>query len=421
MAEQADRVYKRKTITLPDGTTKIDVPVLYQSKFGVAADQHQDQWAYFDNSAKSSRKVHVQNIYLNGKKPVNGDGGGSFIQVERIDSFFVKIMAEGAQEYEYPLTNKDPPPIQLDGTNSPAHERTHVVRYYPNNESSGAAGWLDVELIDELKVSCAADQYQEWRIICRHPDLGDPVTDSHVPYNVTIGFCDPSFEQAPDDSQNGIDPPYRLDPFRNIVNLQNLQSFSYEMIADFLDVVVGGFGDNPSAPIMPPGAVAWAPDFIDSGNLGGIVGGVAPGDILSGFPGSEPEWIYQPIPSGEFPASVDPADQAIGAHVTYDYTEGAPLPGFFGWNDKKSFTVNWVNGQHFAEDTTLYLLAPNFFRLFRKVDPAAVNFGTQTIDLTGATVTKSDGTIFNVAGTAAGRRGGPTDPITSILVLLVQA
>lgn len=211
MAELADgRVYKRKRIKDPtDENNYIDIPVLYEAKFKTIQEQAQETFLYFNNSSTSSRKTHI-------KRVTNNQDASQYIDVERIDEWTVKTMAEQAQERTFVLRNTDPPPRQPDGSNNPAHEKTHIVRYYGGNVGGENSPWVDVELIDELKISCAAEQYQEWHLVLRHPELNEQVVDQTVPYSVTAGFCDPSFPLA--QTEINFDPPYRLDIFQNIIN-----------------------------------------------------------------------------------------------------------------------------------------------------------------------------------------------------------
>lgn len=210
MAELADgRVYKRKRIKDPtDANNYIDIPVLYQANFKTMQEQAQESVLYFNNSSTSSRKIHTRRV--------TNPNDGSYVDVERIDEWYSKTAAEQAQERTHILKNIDPPPMQPDGGNDPSHEKTHIVRYYKNNAAGSQKTWVDVELIDELKIIDASSQYQEWIWYAKHPELDMPISDSSVPYAVTVGYCDPSFELAP--LETSFDPPYRLDPLRNIIN-----------------------------------------------------------------------------------------------------------------------------------------------------------------------------------------------------------
>lgn len=208
MAAQADRVLKRKRIYSPsDDSVYVDIPITNRAVFVTAADQYQEGHFYFNNTSTSSRKTRVQQV-------VNPH----IIQtlaVERILSFNVKTAAEQYQETAWILTNTDPPPIQPSGEDSPSHQKKHIVRYYYNNDTSSQV-WVDVEEIDELSAIVPHEQYQEYRLFMLNDSLGDPVNDPTVPYDVTVGFCDPNLPLA--DVEPGLDPPYRLDPLQNIVN-----------------------------------------------------------------------------------------------------------------------------------------------------------------------------------------------------------
>ncbi len=205
-----ERKAVRKRIGLPNGGA-VFIPVLNQIPFSVAADQYQEHIVYLRNGIDTNRVTHIRDV-------PNLDNTET-IQVERIDKWPVKTMAEQAQERIYYLKNLDPPPILPDGTNDPAHEKVHYVRYFSDNDSNSDV-WLDVELIDTLKVTVAAEQYQEWLLYLRHDAPGDQVNDPGVNYGpVTVGFCDPALDRASQDE--GLDPPYRLDPFQNIIQFNS--------------------------------------------------------------------------------------------------------------------------------------------------------------------------------------------------------
>jgi hypothetical protein len=208
MAQNADRKQKRKRIKFPpDNTLFVDIPVNYDASFITAAEQYQEGHFFFDNSSKSSRKTRVQQV-----KSLTTD---KFIDVERIQSFFTRSAADQYQETEWVLINKDPAPVQPSGEDSPAHQKKHVVRFFKDNDESSEV-WVDVEQIDQLNAALPQEQYQEYELYIRNDDKGDPVDNSKVPYDVTKGFCDPGLDLA--DSEDGFDPPYRIDPLQNIVN-----------------------------------------------------------------------------------------------------------------------------------------------------------------------------------------------------------
>lgn len=190
MAETAEyRVYKRKRIKNPDDESMyVDIPVMYEARFKLMQDQAQEHYLYIDNSENSSRKVHT-------KRVENNEDGSMYVDVERIDEWNVKTVQEQGQEATFVMTNNDPPPIQPDGTNNPSHEKTHVVRFFQDNDSE-SENWVDVELIDELKIKCVQEQGQDYIWYMKHPELGDPVSDSGVSYEVTKGECDPGLPEG---------------------------------------------------------------------------------------------------------------------------------------------------------------------------------------------------------------------------------
>lgn len=233
MAELADgRVYKRKRLKdSTDENTYLDIPVIYEAKFKSMVDQAQEFFVYFDNSINSSRKVHT-------KRVTNNKDSSQYIDVERIDEWNIKITQEQAQESIFVMTNTDPPPIQPDGSNHPAHQKVHYVRFFKDNDANSDV-WCDIELIDELKIKCMAEQAQEYTWFMKHPELGDIVDDPDAAYPLTKGYCDPGLELA--SAEGGIDPPYRTDPFQNIININWFAEETTSIPCHF-DGNYGGFG-----------------------------------------------------------------------------------------------------------------------------------------------------------------------------------
>jgi hypothetical protein len=261
MAEQADRKLKRKKIKIKksddsDGES-VDVPVIYDATFVTAADQYQEGHLFFKNdSGDTSRKVHTQRV-------TNQDTN-DYVDVERIDSFFTKTAADQYQETEWPLKNKDPPPIQPDGTDNPAHQKKHVVRFFKNNDKNSKT-WVDIEQIDQLNAILPQEQYQEYQLYMRNAEIGDSVDNSGVPYDVTVGFCDPDLDQADDYDS---DPPYRIDPLQNIVNVHSHEGTT-------------GTGVTTGADEIAVLVFAFYRGLANSGNEFGC----SPPDCFSGPPG----------------------------------------------------------------------------------------------------------------------------------------
>lgn len=182
MTERADRVYKRKRIKSPNYETQyFDVPVIYQMKFKVDLEQAQEIQLFLNNSSTANRQVRVQRVH-------NVLDESQYVDAERVQRFQIKDMVSQAQDIQYYLSNNDPPPIQPNGANSPAHQRVHYVRYFKDNDPDSEC-YGDMELMDEIILR---DGTQEWHYYLRWPELGDVINDPSVPYVVTRGYCDPS-------------------------------------------------------------------------------------------------------------------------------------------------------------------------------------------------------------------------------------
>ncbi len=253
----------RKRVHLPNGGA-VWIPCLEQIPFSVAADQYQEHVLYLRNGVENDRKVHVRDV-------PNVDNDAT-IPVERIDRLPVKTMAEQAQERLYYLKNLDPPPILPDGSNDPAHEKVHYVRYFEDNNSN-SDNWVDVELIDRLKITVAAEQYQEWILYLRHDVLGDEIESPGVNYGpVTVGFCDMSLDTGQGEA-SGIDPPYRFDPFQNIIQFNSGGTFTEPFDAMWC---------------APPSTADIAPTGVAEGYSGGwhLFNYIDPGSVTS---------VYNPL------------------------------------------------------------------------------------------------------------------------------
>ena len=236
MADETARIVKRKQIELPGGGT-VDIPVITQITFRDSVDRGQETQYNIDNSAQAHRDVHVASVADDGTTNENAgtggvtSGGGSpasttDLLVERIDLWRVKDPVERSQETFIAPDSKtvaEPPDAPPYFT---THKKTHIVRYI-NTPDDGAS--IDSELIDELDVKDPVDR--GWQT---HYTLSNPPNNANID-GITIGDTvdgtddgsgtgtpisqiqvDPTFDDI-SDTANGIDPPWRLDPFQNIV------------------------------------------------------------------------------------------------------------------------------------------------------------------------------------------------------------
>lgn len=193
MPTEAGRVTKRKRINLPSGGA-VDIPVITQISFIDPNERYQESQYSIDNSAQAERTIHV--VTVHGDVDGNTSGG---IQVERIDKWQVFDAADRGQETQISVDNvtgEDAVPYPHFST----HLRTHNVTYHSTQDDQAA---VITELIDEFVVYDLPDRGQDTHFTLNNPPAGS--------YTLDQSDADVS------DTANGVDPPYRTDPFQNIV------------------------------------------------------------------------------------------------------------------------------------------------------------------------------------------------------------
>ncbi len=307
--ERADRLYKRKRLKNPnDPNQYIDIPVIYTAMFKTMAEQAQERILHIKNGTDGgTRQVRIQTI-------INPADDDMIIKVERIQSLITKTVQEQAQDHRWYIKNTEPPPATApDGEllDDPSHERKHFVRYTGTHVVNGVPQdshniWCDVELIDVLKIKCMAEQAQEYLLYTKWPDPAqqETVSDPQDPFQpLTIAICNPELEliEGPqqDAEGNEIDPPYRLDPFQNIVNIhwnpiETLQPLALVFIIpgssgagdSFANYAWPGITVNPTPP--PPGFTGTFLSDISAhvGCTTSFQFPVSPTPIVGGLPGT---------------------------------------------------------------------------------------------------------------------------------------
>ncbi len=291
MPTEVGRTTARKRIALPGGG-HVDVPVITKISF-IDPNRGQETQYTIDNSHTSLRKVHVDTVYQTA-----GATSGPAIAVERIDNWPVFDANDRGQETQHTLDNVVTPP-----TDSPPkwtkHFKTHVVRYFnPGDQTQ----YIDSELIDDLRMVDANDRGQETQFILNNPPGNNEAQ------------ADPSDPEI-SDTDNGIDAPWRTDPFQNIV----------------------GFGDGIGAALLVaagfrqiPGSTAFDATF----NLGGW----SVGDTWTGLPFPVGQGV---IITASSDVTAYPAGSTDGQF--FAYTLGTPIDttAHSDWNDTFAFTITW--------------------------------------------------------------------------------
>jgi hypothetical protein len=224
---ETGRVVKRKQVRLPGGGT-VDVPVITQITFKDPVNRGQEAQYAVDNSAQANRDVHVAAILDDGSTDESAGANNTntdALQVERIDLWRVKDPVDRGQQTHIAPDSKtvaEPPDAPPYFT---THKKTHIVRYI-NTPDDGS--FIDSELIDEFRIKDPVNRGQQtWYTLQNPPDnqnidgitIGDPVdgTDDGNGNPIYQIQVDPTLDDV-SDTANGVDPPWRLDPFQNIVS-----------------------------------------------------------------------------------------------------------------------------------------------------------------------------------------------------------
>jgi hypothetical protein len=283
MPEEYKRTRGRKKIQLPDGQD-VYIPVIIGISFIDPVQRYQEYQHTIDNSDQSARTVHVDEV--------KSETGTTSIFVERIDGWPIIDAVDRGQETQFAFDNRtgaDAAPPHFS-----THQKTHVFRYYqdPNNPDDNGP-WVDSELIDEIAVIDPIERYQESVYALNNPARGD-----------STGQADPS---DPDiTGSSGIDPPYRTDPFQNIIGF-NAEAPTGGSIPPMCIIVgyqvaVGQAGSTHAQPLngITSGQGYGGPDPFffykapgDPGTYSGVIGTLSGSDARTG-----PSLIPFPGPTG---------------------------------------------------------------------------------------------------------------------------
>jgi hypothetical protein len=222
---ETGRVIARKRITLPSGAT-VDVPVIAQIKFLDVVDQGQESQFSVENSAQANRDTRSASVSGGGTAPNETGADSSGLQVERIDIWRVRDVVAQGQETFFAPDNKTFDSNAVPDFKTPyfiTHEQTHVVKYI-NTPDDGH--WIKSELIDKWKYRDVVDQAQETEFFLSNPPDNQSIDGITVGNDGTLTTVavDPNLPDI-SDSNNGVDPPWRLDPFQNIVDFQSGAQF----------------------------------------------------------------------------------------------------------------------------------------------------------------------------------------------------
>jgi hypothetical protein len=211
MPTETNRKLATKTFETNGGDIK--VPVITEITFADPVNRGQETTYTIDNSAEANRDVHVAWVAHDPTDPQateNADPSATppsgLVAVERIDLWRVKDPVDRGQETFTAPDNKTynpsgPPFFRT-------HFKTHVVNYRKTPTDPNDTVLIASELIDEFVVIDPVNRGQE-----THFYLQNPVDDDEANAQITPDLPDIT------DEADGVDPPYRTDPFQNIVKL----------------------------------------------------------------------------------------------------------------------------------------------------------------------------------------------------------
>ena len=226
-----------------DQSVYVDIPIITEIRFNNPSKQNQMEiWRLLADDTATSRKVHVSTVYNQGVTPpllsfdladVPADptdatkGDGDKIDVERIESFRTVDASEFNQGYTRRIATAD---VGGNPIEPPVHRKTHLRTYTtpPNVDPATADAWIQVQEIDEILFIDAGDRNQGSIYA-----LNNPLTEADL--DIPVDGVEPTSQL--------IDPPWRLDPFKEIVDVSwggdNLVVITYNNPKDS-----GGGGDT---------------------------------------------------------------------------------------------------------------------------------------------------------------------------------
>jgi hypothetical protein len=322
----------------------IKIPVITEITFRDPVQRGQETTHTIDNRNTGWRDVHYAFVGPKGS-PNAKEGGidtlvdqvpGDCALVERLEVLRFRDQTDRGQE-TFPELNNSPESYDPHGPPYfTQHLKTHVVKFWndPTDQNSGTAA--EVELIDELLVKDPVEQGQETHYFLQNPqddaaanaqlldESGNPRTDLE--------------DLTRTDVQVGeVDPPYRFDPFQNLIHINGyyvmfLWLWSDYTYSGFDDVGLLQLGGTfPSNVVTMPGEDGWGVtnnmkvDMV--GDSGNPLSDASPVNNSKNN-GTDP----QPVPHGP-PDDISHTINACGWSNTFGFSQGnwsypeaCPLP-----------------------------------------------------------------------------------------------
>ncbi len=151
MPSETDRITRMKRIYNPDNASQfVDIPIIDRISFTDPFDRYQETQHTILNNETGNRDTHVVDV-------ISTDTPPDHVMVERIDVYKVVDPFERYQETQMQIDN-----VTGEETSPPhftSHLKTHLKRV--NGTGDNSTCYIDVERIDQLRVTDPFERYQE--------------------------------------------------------------------------------------------------------------------------------------------------------------------------------------------------------------------------------------------------------------------
>jgi hypothetical protein len=403
---ETGRVIGRKRIQLPNGGT-VDVPVITQIKFLDVVDQGQESEFTVTNTAEANRDVRTASISGDGTAPDetgNSSSDTSQLQIERIDTWRVRDVVAQGQETFFAPDNRTFDSSAVPDFKTPyfiTHEQTHVVKYI-NTPDDG--NWIKSELIDKWKYRDVVDQAQETEFFLSNPpdnqDISGIRVDTDSDGNTTVAV-DPTLPDI-SDSNSSIDPPWRLDPFQNVVDFTGggLLFGGYNPLFGFR-TGDGKTWTSVTPPISSPSNAIWVSAAFAGGTWIALAGGIGFRD-LSIWRSTDGAKTWQ----GPYPMPQPPQTRpGYFSQVRGGTPSGSKIPTFvIGGCGSSNVSPGGTNAVAVSTDLGLTWSSATLSTVSAGTDPQVIAFVSFAKDAFFASTTGNNG---------ADQSGNPVgDPLT---------
>lgn len=223
-----------------DPDTYVDVPVVSLTPI-VGTRGQVFNYRIVNDSRNDSRQGVTKRVFNSSLRDGNITyDQETYLDVERPRQ--TRFLGTNAQLFKGKHINFDPAPATPENAaglieDKLGHYKVHYVRFYKDNNDDDGQPWITLEMIDRMNVVGSRGQLFKYKF--HHPTAddysvfgattpkgttyGSQISDDD-PYRPILGYCPLDLELMPEEIPGSsniiIDPPWRLSPDRNIVNVK---------------------------------------------------------------------------------------------------------------------------------------------------------------------------------------------------------